>query len=1110
MPPINVFVAYVDTYIGKQLLHQFLHKPSLFTVYGCTWAEGDAEAQSAQALADYQQVLQSLAKSEAPPPTGGVTVVPELDSVDGGIKGTPTVSPPSTISSPTGTVAATGPAVEGGELFVAGEGAPHSSSSTASFPTVAASSSGTASPCSPLKQSTVFPTPPQFFWRGDNTAVRRGLATCDWIIVEQRMSEEVLNILHFLQTCTFERPKRLVLLSSFMTWYATPPLSDPQADMEPEEEPEMDLDEEDVEEEVNAPYPPPPEEPEAPPSDDEEFGAVAEGGEDDEKEVLTEDQYNRRIPHAKFYNWRDAEKAVAAAHHAKGLPLETFVVFAGLPYGEGEDALEPIFRQAWSGASSHPELANGMLPIYGDGSQCVPMVHVRDLAFFTHKLLRVPTAELPTLRYLFVTDGARLTWRSVIETINHSFGNRCQLVSISPSEFGLHSNVEQFTVDLRVGRRTMEAIMEREDDVGLEEGRTFGPVIHRASNTSAFISEGGLRRNMEQVALEFRFHRHVTPLRVAILGPPAAGKKYLADHLGKYYKLPSFSVEDTVETYKAHLETLRASLQAHHDDLITNEKKRRLDIKKHRLIYAHRPTDEEKEEETQDEDEEDGSPTTKPEQLAAALPVRVGSEDDIEERDAQDFLLTEEEVKEAEDLMEERFESSAKTLKLRNEISDMERVLLMRVQQRTLTSDANPKRRASATKKKLTREQQRRKDEEELQQAKEALRDAPFQDKALALMLRWRLNQPDCRNEGYLLHGFPRTVEQARLTFGSQTLSIPLTEEEALNPPVVPEDSIPGVIVEENEEGEEVIRRIAEPSDEKRLPDHVIVLQATENFLLDRLSAMAGLQTAGADAATVATAQAEADVNHALPPGDVAAPQLVVASSLSSPAGKDGSAVATSNPPDGGRDLARFYEHLITFNQQFIEARYSLLSYWDCATSDPGVVTVGGRTVKTHICATGEKEPLVPPPPPASAFELPQVSETELSVRGILGPPHNFRPTPLEVHQEEVRLRNLEHERLLAQQMEAQRMRELEAAVHQQAQEKREQTTADLLQVKVADFKALEERKEPLRAYLMKNVIPLLSKGLVEVCAQHPDKPIDFLSEWLLRHNPHDDVFSDL
>ena len=58
--------------------------------------------------------------------------------------------------------------------------------------------------------------------------------------------------------------------------------------------------------------------------------------------------------------------------------------------------------------------------------------------------------------------------------------------------------------------------------------------------------------------------------------------------------------------------------------------------------------------------------------------------------------------------------------------------------------------------------------------------------------------------------------------------------------------------------------------------------------------------------------------------------------------------------------------------------------------------------------------------------------------------------------------------------------------------------------MKDAERAMLEQRKGPLKQYLMDNVIPVLTKGLIEVCNSRPEDPVDFLAEWLFRHNPED------
>jgi hypothetical protein len=47
-----------------------------------------------------------------------------------------------------------------------------------------------------------------------------------------------------------------------------------------------------------------------------------------------------------------------------------------------------------------------------------------------------------------------------------------------------------------------------------------------------------------------------------------------------------------------------------------------------------------------------------------------------------------------------------------------------------------------------------------------------------------------------------------------------------------------------------------------------------------------------------------------------------------------------------------------------------------------------------------------------------------------------------------------------------------------------------------------QSRSAPLRAYLMSEVIPTLTEGLIEVTKVRPEDPVDFLAEWIFKKNP--------
>lgn len=58
--------------------------------------------------------------------------------------------------------------------------------------------------------------------------------------------------------------------------------------------------------------------------------------------------------------------------------------------------------------------------------------------------------------------------------------------------------------------------------------------------------------------------------------------------------------------------------------------------------------------------------------------------------------------------------------------------------------------------------------------------------------------------------------------------------------------------------------------------------------------------------------------------------------------------------------------------------------------------------------------------------------------------------------------------------------------------------TDQLTRIKREEQEMLETQSIPLRNYLMKNVMPTLTQGLIEVCKVKPDDPVDYLVSSLL------------
>eukprot|EP00118_Oscarella_pearsei_P029009 m.3469 g.3469 ORF g.3469 m.3469 type:complete len:131 (+) comp9436_c0_seq1:1783-2175(+) len=108
-------------------------------------------------------------------------------------------------------------------------------------------------------------------------------------------------------------------------------------------------------------------------------------------------------------------------------------------------------------------------------------------------------------------------------------------------------------------------------------------------------------------------------------------------------------------------------------------------------------------------------------------------------------------------------------------------------------------------------------------------------------------------------------------------------------------------------------------------------------------------------------------------------------------------------------------------------------------------------------------------------------------------------PTPEERAEME---RKATEERLQREAKEKEEKNRHQAAEEAQTQKRRKEWQARFDDVKGEQREMLEAQSYPLRNYLLKNVMPTLTQGLIEVCKIRPDDPIDFLAEYLFENNP--------
>ena len=62
-------------------------------------------------------------------------------------------------------------------------------------------------------------------------------------------------------------------------------------------------------------------------------------------------------------------------------------------------------------------------------------------------------------------------------------------------------------------------------------------------------------------------------------------------------------------------------------------------------------------------------------------------------------------------------------------------------------------------------------------------------------------------------------------------------------------------------------------------------------------------------------------------------------------------------------------------------------------------------------------------------------------------------------------------------------------------------TKQRLEQIKDYERDILDQKSQPIRQYLMDNLVPILTEGLLEVCKRTPEDPVDYLAEYLFRRS---------
>ncbi|KAA3673158.1 adenylate kinase [Paragonimus westermani] len=315
---------------------------------------------------------------------------------------------------------------------------------------------------------------------------------------------------------------------------------------------------------------------------------------DPEEPGFTEGEYRRRKPHANFKELFNLEKEILKLGKKHKKKFVTYVLACGLIYGNGEHLLRHIFRSNtaymvqtadWNGlticllASPFSYMLTGVsikwlnhiqqawaeqtpLPIYFEGQNILPTIHVLDLANVILNVIENP----PRQRYIVVKDESSNTLTDIVQAIATQLSTgevihlpTSELVNaeqLPASRHLLHntyflftncfeelsqSTLDQLTMDLKIESATIKEEMQ-----------------------VRWVSENGIVDSIPKLVTEFIETHNLKPTRICVLGPPNVGKTSVAKEICKTYRLHHIHLKAVIfETFRNLIEPIKALEHLH-------------------------------------------------------------------------------------------------------------------------------------------------------------------------------------------------------------------------------------------------------------------------------------------------------------------------------------------------------------------------------------------------------------------------------------------------------------------------------------------------------------------------------------------------------------------
>lgn len=267
---------------------------------------------------------------------------------------------------------------------------------------------------------------------------------------------------------------------------------------------------------------------------------------------LTEGDYKKRVPAPGFEKWKEMEDLVMDSFNKEGSMVRAFVLAAGILYGQGEDTWNKCFEDAFLCKQQHKIIA--------PGTNCIPSVHVTDMARLLKQLAflaDVTPAEKP---YLIAVDQAKLTQAQIVQGV---VDEMCEpytvpIVEDVPEAVAEGEEIDEAALEEKeVHKRKMTLNLKMAPSslmMGEEGPGAFG----HSSNPPGWVAKDGIVASIKATAKEFCKERLLQPMRVLISGPPGSGKSTLARGIAEHFNIPHLEMPGADETHA--LEQLNANV----------------------------------------------------------------------------------------------------------------------------------------------------------------------------------------------------------------------------------------------------------------------------------------------------------------------------------------------------------------------------------------------------------------------------------------------------------------------------------------------------------------------------------------------------------------------